>query len=38
MFDCLVQPLMAEETLKMVDSMAVSFRKTSWSMEAGKRN
>lgn len=33
-----IQPLIAEDTLKMVDSMAVSFKKTSWSMEAGKRN
>ena len=33
-----IQPLIAEDTLKMVDSMDVSFRKTSWSIEAGKRN
>ena len=33
-----IQPLIAEDTLKMVDSMAVSFKKTSWSIEAGKRN
>ena len=31
-------PLIAEDTLKMVESMAVSLRKTSWSMEAGRRN